>query len=81
MSKNEVENNELKQLLTASLDEAKAKALYAMGEEAVVFALLTPAAELAKAKGEQAQGQPSPSAPSGSVPVYLKPNDKKRMKR
>ena len=54
MSKNEVENNDMKTLLTASLDEPQARALYAMGEEAVVFALLTLSAELAKAKGEQA---------------------------
>ena len=88
MCKNEVENNDIKTLLTASLDERQARALYAMGEEAVVFALLTLSAEkltlsaeLAKAKGENAQGQPSPSTPSGCVPVYLKPNDKKRRKK
>ena len=60
----------------------QARALYAMGEEAVVFALLTLTAELAKAKGENAQGQPSPATPSGSVPVvYLKPNAGKRRKK
>ena len=56
MSKNEVENNDMKTLLTASLDERQAKAVYAMGEEAVVFALLTLAAELAKAKGNRHRG-------------------------
>ena len=53
MSKNEVENNDMKTLLTASLDESQAKAVYAMGEEAVVFALLTLTVELAKAKGNR----------------------------
>jgi len=75
-------NDDIKKLLTASLDEQQAKALFAMGEEAVVFALLTLTAELAKAKGENAQGQPSPATPSGSVPVHLKENNKgKRLKK
>ena len=42
---------------------------------------MTLTAELAKTKGENAQGRPSPSTPSGCVPVYLKPNDKKRRKK
>jgi hypothetical protein len=47
----------------------------------VVFALLTLTTELAKAKGENAQGHPTPLTPSGCVPVYLKPSDKKRRKK
>ena len=89
MCKKKNDNDDIKKLLTASLSEEQAKALFAMGEEAVVFALLTLmaekialTAELAKAKGEQAQGQPSPSTPSGNVPVHLKANNKgKRRKK
>ena len=82
MCKMKNSNDDIKKLLTASLDEQRAKTLFAMGEEAVVFALLTLTAELAKAKGEQAQGQPSPSTPSGNVPVHLKENNKgKRLKK
>jgi hypothetical protein len=39
------DNDDIKKLLTASLDEQQAKAMFAMGEEAVVFALLTLMAE------------------------------------
>ncbi len=65
-------------LVTASLNEAQARELFREGEEAVVFALLTLAKQLAEAQGK---AQTSPAAPSGMIPVYEKPPAKQRGKR
>jgi transposase len=64
--------------LVQGLSEEQAKAIFAMGEEAVVFALL----KLAKMVAEQKHGKlfvnshDDPSCPSGQKPVFVKPNKK-----
>jgi transposase len=58
-----------------ALTEAEANAIYDQGREAVVFALLKLTQERATlAQKLAAHGQPSPSTPSGMVPVYQKPS-------
>src|SRR5688572_30341271 len=68
-------------MLGPSLTAEEAAAIFAHGKEAVVFALL----ELAKQLAEQQQlPRPtavSPSTPSGMIPPYLKPAAKGRKKR
>ena len=59
----------------ASLTEAEARAIYAQGEEAVVWALLQ---LFTQARGKQL---PSPSTPSGMLPAYAKPPKGKRKKK
>ena len=60
------------------LSEEQAKAIFALGEEAVVFALL----KLAKMVAQKEQGKliisnhDDPSCPSGQKPVFVKPNKK-----
>ena len=57
------------------LTEEKARALYAQGEEAVIFALL----QLnALARQKQAGAGVDPATPSSQIPVYKKPTGKKR---
>ena len=68
--------------LGATLTEEQARAVYAPGEEAVVFAILT----LAKMLGEQqaaaaATSHQTPSTPSGMQPVYQKPAASTRGKK
>ena len=70
--------NDLQQLLAGTITEQQAAAIYALGKEAVIFALLTLVAQRDKANDANAQGQPSPSTPSAAVPTYLKPQVKKR---
>ncbi len=71
----------LEQELTAE----QAKAIFAQGEEAVVFVLLR-LSKLAveKTQGTLVAGSPAdPSCPSGQKPIFVKPNktDKKRGKK
>ncbi len=61
-----------------SLTEAEARQIFAQGEEAVVFALLTLAKQ---AKQKQAVAADSPSTPSGMKPVFTKPTTPKRRKK
>jgi transposase-like protein len=58
-------------LLGPRLTVEQARLIFAQGQEAVIFALLT----LAKQLGEQraVATQPDPSAPSSQTPPYLKP--------
>jgi|TARA_B100001971_G_scaffold210466_1_gene236035 transposase len=66
-------------VLGASLTELRAREIFRMGEEAVVFALLAQAQALGSMKGTN---KPAPSAPSGSVPPHEKPATKgKRNKK
>jgi len=67
----------LQTLQQASLTEEQARELYRQGEEAVVFALLELTKQLAEARGPL----PSPSTPSGMVPVFQKPTRGKRAKK
>ena len=64
--------------LGPSLDRAQAKTIYARGEEAVIFALLEMAKQLAEARN---QASATPSTPSGMIPVYEKPAVSRRSKR
>jgi len=67
-----------------SLSKEQAKAIYAMGEEAVIFVLLTQAKladekKLQELKTASGPGGPDdPSCPSGQKPAYKKPEPKKR---
>ena len=59
------------------LTREQACAIYAQGEEAVIFVLL----ELAARVGGQAQGRPTATTPSGMIPPYKKPASKGRKKK
>ena len=63
---------------TLPLSRADAERIIAMGSEATIFVMLELSARLMK---EDAKHEPSPSTPSGMVPVYAKPSAKKRSKR
>jgi transposase len=65
--------------LGPSLTEAEARAIFAQGEEAVVFALLT-LAKMAASK-QNATGADSPSTPSGMKATFHKPPAKTRSKK
>ena len=67
-------------LIGSQLTREHAEAIFSQGKEAVVFALLELAKQLAEA---QAKGNPltTPSTPSGMVPVYEKPTVKGRSKK
>ena len=69
--------------LGAGLTEAQAREIYRQGEEAVVFALLRLAKQLAESPGGGGLGAAtvSPSTPSGMRPVYAKPASSSRSKR
>lgn len=64
--------------LGPGLTEAQAKAIFAKGQEAVVFALLQLAA---MAVGEVAVGRDHPATPSGMKPIYEKPTFQQRGRR
>jgi hypothetical protein len=55
----------------AGLTREQAEAIFAEGQEAVVFALLELAKRLAEAQGKR-NPSTTPSTPSGMVPVYEK---------
>jgi len=74
--------------LRGTLTEAQARRLYAEGSEAVVLALLAASRRIAEQYTQiatlRADGHdmaPSPSTPSGMVPVYTKPNTPRRRRR
>ena len=60
-----------------TLDEQQAREIYSQGEQAVVFALLAMAKQLA----DQASPSVTPSTPSGMIPAYQKPPAKRRKKK
>lgn len=60
-----------------SITAEQAKAIFAQGEAAVVFALL----ELAKQLAEARSPSVNPATPSAMVPTYLKPGIKKRRQK
>jgi transposase len=64
----------------AGLTREQAQAIFAQGEEAVVFALLEMAQRLAEAEGRR-KPSTTPSTPSGMVPVYEKPAANSRGKK
>ena len=87
MEANDAEQHKINDILLGqSLSEEQAKAIFALGEEAVIFALL----KLAKMVAQKEQGKlvinshDDPSCPSGQKPVFVKPNkkdDKRKSKK
>jgi transposase len=73
-------SNTLESSLGPNLTAREAKAIFAQGEEAVVFALLELAAQLRRSRGECASVS-SPATPSGMKPIHQKPNTPKRRKK
>src|SRR5512147_2227067 len=69
----------LQALLGPQLTEEPARLIYAQGADAVVFALLSLAKQLAE-KQVVVSTTPDPSAPSGQTPPYVKPTAKARAK-
>ena len=72
--------------MRGDLDETLAHKLHALGQEAVALAALSMCRRIAEQGAELVRlenkgGQPSPSTPSGMVPVYTKPNVSKRRKK
>lgn len=63
--------------LGPDLTEEQAKAIFAQGEEAVVFAFL----QMAKKLAQQQSMAGTPSTPSGMVPAYKKPTAKPGKKK
>jgi transposase len=63
------------------LDEAEALRLCKECPELVTLALLAAAKRIAELQGQSEDQQPSPSTPSGMVPIYTKPNTTKRRKK
>ena len=73
-------SNVLDLSLGPNLTAEEARAIYAQGKEAVVFALLELAAQLRRSQG-QCASLSSPATPSGMKPIYQKPNTPKRRKK
>src|SRR5262249_23568278 len=69
----------LQALLTPQLTEEQARLIYEQGAEAVVFALLSLAKQLAE-KQVVVSTTPDPATPSGQTPPYVKPTTKGRAK-
>ncbi len=67
--------------LSGQLDEALAHKLHELGPEAVALATLSMSRRIAELENKGGGGQPSPSTPSGMVPIYTKPNKSKRHKK
>lgn len=64
------------------LTEEQARAIYAQGEEAVVFVLLELTKQLAEQKAKTAaESHQTPATPSGMKPAYQKPPAKSRKQR
>ncbi len=68
-------------LRAAELSRHQAEAIYARGKEAVVFALLELTKELAESRAKSNDCSVTPSTPSGMVPIYQKPAQRKRGKK
>jgi transposase len=66
--------------LGPNLTAEEARAIYAQGEEAVIFALLELAAQLRRSQGQCASVS-SPATPSGMKPIHQKPNTPRRRKK
>ena len=69
-------------LRRAALTEEQARAIFALGEGAVIFALLELTKQLAEQKAAAAgSSHQTPATPSGMKPPYEKPPAKLRKKR
>ena len=67
--------------LRGELTEAQARRLGKESPEVLALALLAASKRIAELQTQRQGQQPSPSTPSGMVPVYAKPNKSKRHKR
>ena len=67
--------------LRGKLTEAQARRLATENPEVLALALLAASRRIAELQGQKKGPQASPSTPSGMVPVYEKPNTKKRRKK
>src|SRR5271157_5870963 len=74
-----LDSSSLQSLLGPELTAEQAAFIFAQGQEAVVFALLTLAKQLAE-KQPVASTAPDPSTPSGQTPPYAKPTGRRRAK-
>ncbi len=63
------------------LDQAEALQRCRQSPELFILALLAAAKRIAQLQGRPGNQQPSPSTPSGMVPVYAKPNARQRGKK
>ena len=63
--------------LCGELTEKQAQRLYRLGPEAVTLALMATSKRIAELQGASPAQPPSPSTPSGMVPIYTKPNTPK----
>src|SRR5687768_318038 len=68
----------LQALLGPQLTEEQARLIYEQGADAVIFALLSLAKQLAEKQSTATK--PDPAAPSGQTPPYVKPTTKGRAK-
>jgi len=77
-----ISDRALRALHAASLSERQARAIFAQGEEAVVFALLELTKRLAEQRAKTAaESHETPGTPSGMKPPYQKPPVKSRKRR
>jgi hypothetical protein len=67
--------------LRGQLDDAHARRLHDLGPEAVALAMLAASQRIAELQGQSHGQHPSPSTPSGMVPIHTKPNTPKRRKK
>ena len=70
-------NEIIEAILNGTCTEAQSLQLAQLGPEAVQLAVLAATQKFAELKGQT----PHPSTPSGQVPIYTKPNRKKRKSR
>jgi hypothetical protein len=73
-----LDTGSLAPLLGPQLAAEQAKSIFLQGREAVVFALLSLAKQLAEKQASATT--PGPSTPSGQTPPYAKPTAKGRAK-
>jgi transposase len=73
-----LDRTKLETLLGPQLTAEQAEAIFAQGQEAVVFALLSLAKRLGQQQGLLAR--PDPAAPSAQTPPYLKPTRSSKAK-
>jgi transposase len=67
--------------LRGALTQAQARRLANENPEVLALALLAASKRIAELQGQAKQQPPSPSTPSGMVPIYAKPNTPKRRKK
>ena len=67
--------------LRGQLDKTLAHKLHELGPEAVAVAMLATCRRIAELEKRRDSAKPSPSTPSGMVPIYTKPNARKRRKK